>query len=234
MRSALALAALACLFPAPARAELVQAELTGHVTSFKEWNSDTGYVYPNKGVLGFDLGNKVQATLRYDTTLPQGTNLPTGPGGYGLTLTAGGMTFVPSGSFLAQANVQAFSTGKSVFVFSGQNGLVYQPNPSLVPIMSGGFYAADPQGKLSGPSGAGLPGSAALAGYDPKGNATIQVSAYLNESDIASTGINVDSITVDSIVANQAPEPSALVLFGLGGLSLLGLAPRRVAARLLR
>jgi hypothetical protein len=238
MRFALALAALACLFPGSARAELVQAELMGHVTGIRAWDLRlVGPATSLKSFAGLSVGDTVEGSLRYDTHLTPGAFVRTSAGGNGLTLIANGMHLTPTDSFGGTvAGPQTSQWGNRPATLALANGLSKAPLGSTVLSLWAGLYASDPLGKLFGPSASeaslSYPGSAALAGYSPQGNASIYVVVLA--SDGPYTEHAEISIAVDSLAVRRAPEPSALVLFGLGGLGLLGLAPRRLAARLLR
>jgi hypothetical protein len=96
VRFTLALAALAFLFSASARADLVQLELTGQVSSI------TGPANSYWSYAGISVGQTIAAFLRYDTPFPgDGTGHPTGPGGPGLTLVVNGQQYGPAGTVSA-------------------------------------------------------------------------------------------------------------------------------------
>lgn len=235
MRSTLAFAVLGCLFSGSAHAELIYAELNGHITRITESQEYSGdnIHYPTS-YLGLSVGETVRGFLRYDTNIPLSSIAATTPSGYGLTLSANGMVFSPIVSFWVDGSGPPGTIPTSL---SLGNFVRLDPDSSLsVWKWTGfrlGFLANDPQGKLFSPSHTTLPGSAALANYSPQGNASMSLTAELTKAPDANYVANFD-IAMDSIDAGQTPEPSALVLFSLGGLSLLGLAPRRIAARLVR
>lgn len=226
MRFAFAPVALVCLFSASAHAEVVQAELNGHVDSIYSFSQSPRSYYTSYA--GFSVGEPIQALVHYDNSpVLVGPVPPLGPPPFGLTLNVKGTQLIPDPS-------------ASPYVQLSPDSMVIAN--ALTPTWSGShlsawFYANDPQSKLFGsydsPGGLSFPGSAALAGYSPQGNAGIYLGGFLESSDTPTIVIAVDSLSVDGVgsLAVQAPEPSALVLFGLGGLSLLGLAPWHRAAR---
>jgi hypothetical protein len=239
MRSALAVAVLTGMFSTAARAELVQAELNGHITSILENGARPVSSAFAASTLGFPIGGTVQGRLSYVTN----PNPAASYTGYGLSLTVAGKYLVSSGSYQAWASPIHFlfpSGSLEPMPVPGMyvsNGLRDALPPGQLNYGLAQLVAPDPQGQLLGTAVApgpyvDLPGPAALAAYSTQANgANISLGfAVGNASYIAN--IAVDSITVDPTTAAQAPEPSSLLLFGLGGLSLLGLAPRRIRGRI--